>query len=453
MHMNIAILASGDYFSTYGGGQVYVRNLVEHLRHRGHLVEVISIQECQAAEQPAPRIQQEAAAGVWRIDLPRYSVHQILPVDLQDQPFEALRSVLRAIRPNIVHAHGWKPLAGRVCSALHIPLVITAHHGGVICPNGMLMQADDSVCNVPVSVDNCRDCALHFVPGGRFWRPLIQRLPEPTALLLARHLKPLRNIPYTTPAFLVPLHVQQKLQLNDVLRHKANCIVAPSRAMLAALQRNGFLPDKLVHIPHGITPLIRTPLRPGLPDRPLQFGYVGRISYIKGLHVLLQALQGLPNQQGYQLHVYGEAATRQERRYLAGLMPMTEHMPIIWQGKIDHGDLQPAYESFDVLISPSICLESFGLNVVEALSAGRPVIASRCGGPEDTIQDGVNGRLVATNDPAALRTAIQQLIDQPARVQQLAQATGHVHTLDDHVRQLLELYGSLMNRRHHKVFE
>ena len=451
--MNIAILASGDYFSTYGGGQVYVRNLVEHLRQRGHSVEVISIQEGHTADQPVPRIQQDAAAGVWRIDLPKSAVHHILPIDLQTQPFEALTTVLRAIQPDIVHAHGSKPLAAKVCSELHIPLVITAHHGGMICPNGMLMQADDSVCNVPVSVDNCRDCALHFVPGGRFWRPLIQRLPEPTALALARRLKPLRNIPSTTPAFLVPLHVRQKLQTNDVLRHKADRIVAPSRAMLAALLRNGFSPDQVVHIPHGITPLIRTPLRPGLPGRPLRFGYVGRISYVKGLHVLLRALLGLSHHHSYQLHVYGEAATRQERRYLAGLMPMAEHLPITWNGKIAHADLQPAYESFDVLISPSIFLETFGLNVVEALSTGRPVIASRCGGPEDTIQDGVNGRLVAANDPAALRAAIQQLIDQPARVQQLAQATGHVHTLDAHVGQLLELYGSLASRRHQKVFE
>ncbi len=449
--MNIAILASEDYFSTYGGGQVYVRNLVEHLRHRGHAVEVLSILECPATGGSDPEIQHDAAAGMWRIDLPKSTAHHILPIDLQAQPFEALTSVLRVIQPDIVHAHGWKPLAARVCSDLHIPLAITAHHGGIICPNGMLMQSDDSVCSVPVSVDNCRDCALHFVPGGRFWRPLIQRLPEPTALALARRLKPLRNIPYTTPAFLVPLHVRQKLQTNDVLRHKADRIVAPSRAMLAALLRNGFSPDQVVHIPHGITPLISSPLRPGLPGRPLRFGYVGRISYVKGLHVLLQALQGLPHHQGYQLHVYGEAATRQERRYLAGLMPMTDYMPITWHGKIAHADLQPAYESFDVLISPSICLETFGLNVVEALSAGRPVIASRCGGPEDTIQDGVNGRLIAANDPDALRTAMQQLIDQPARVQQLALATGHVHTLDAHVGQLLELYGSLMRPRHQAV--
>lgn len=451
--MNIAILASGDYFSSYGGGQVYVRNLVENLRHRGHVVEVISIQEGQPPDGSAPCIQQDTAGGVWRIDMPKSNAPQIFPIDLQAKPFEALASVFRAIQPDIVHAHGWKPLAARVCSELHIPLAITAHHGGIICPNGMLMQADDSVCSVPVSVDNCRDCALHFVPGGRFWRPLIRLLPEPTALSLAQCLKPLRNIPYTTPAFLVPLHVQQKLQLNDVLRHKADRIVAPSRAMLAALLRNGFSPGQLVHIPHGITPLIRTPLRPGLPGRPLQFGYVGRISYVKGLHVLLQALQGLPHHQGYQLHVYGEAANRWERQYLAGLKPMTEHMPITWHGKIAHADLQPSYEGLDVLISPSICLESFGLNVVEALSAGRPVIASRCGGPEDTIQDGVNGKLVAANDPAALRTAIQQLIDQPTRVQQLAQATGHVHTLDAHVGQLLELYDSLASRRHQKVFE
>jgi glycosyltransferase involved in cell wall biosynthesis len=339
-----------------------------------------------------------------------------------------------------VHAHGWKPQAATVCSELGIPLVITAHHGGIVCPNGMLMKANDAICDKPVSYTNCLDCALHFVPGGPFWTPLIRHLSDEAADLIGRRLQLLRNIPYTTPAFLVPVHLREKLKQNDILRQKTPCMVAPSWAMAAALLRNGFSGEQVVLVPHGITPLSRVPLEPGLGKRPLRLGYVGRISYVKGLHVLIQALQALKSQYHYELHTYGEAANSQEKRYLSGLLTLSHSMPITWHGKVAHADLQRAYENFDVLICPSICLETFGLNVVEALSAGRPVIASRCGGPEDTIQDGVNGMLVAANDADALCNAIQALIDQPQRVQALADAATPVNTLDSHVNQLLDLY-------------
>jgi glycosyltransferase involved in cell wall biosynthesis len=304
----------------------------------------------------------------------------------------------------------------------------------------MLMKANDAICDKPVTYANCLDCALHFVPGGPFWTPLIRHLPDEAVDFIGRRLQLLRNIPYTTPAFLVPVHLRAKLKQNDILRQKVPCMVAPSRAMTDALLRNGFSAEQVVLVPHGITPLSRVLLEPGLGQRRLRLGYVGRISYVKGLHVLMQALQGLKSQHHYELHIYGEPANRQEQRYQNDLLTLSQSLPITWHGKVAHADLQRAYENFDVLICPSICLETFGLNVVEALSAGRPVIASRCGGPEDTIQEGVNGMLVAANDADALRCAIQALIDKPQRVQALADAAGPVNTLDNHVNQLLDLY-------------
>ena len=434
--MRIAILASGDYFSTYGGGQVYVRNLVEQLRAGQYSVNVISI----TRQGSVPQISHDAQASVWQICLAESRQRFAMSSDSLQDCEAALRDTLRELRPDIVHAHGWKPQAAQVCSELGIPLVITAHHGGIVCPNGMLMKANDAICDKPVSYANCLDCALHFVPGGPFWTPLIRHLPDSAADLIARPLQRLRNIPYFTPAFLVPIHLREKLRLNDILRQKAPCMVAPSRAMAAALLRNGFASEQVVLVPHGITPLRRVPLVAGLGQRPLRLGYVGRISYVKGLHVLMQALQGLKSQHHYELHIYGAAANRQEQRYQNGLLTLSHSLPITWHGKVAHADLQRAYENFDVLISPSIFLETFGLNVVEALSAGRPVISSRCGGPEDTIQDGVNGMLVAANDADALRGAIQALIDQPQRVQALVDAAGPVNTLDNHVNQLLDLY-------------
>ena len=94
----------------------------------------------------------------------------------------------------------------------------------------------------------------------------------------------------------------------------------------------------------------------------------------------------------------------------------------------------------DVVLLPSIYTEVFGLTLLEALSVGRPVIASRCGGPEDIVVDGQNGVLVPANDPIALAAAIQYFLDSPIRVQEISTKIGPINTLKSHVEGLLKLY-------------
>ena len=71
-------------------------------------------------------------------------------------------------------------------------------------------------------------------------------------------------------------------------------------------------------------------------------------------------------------------------------------------------------------LAPSICVETFGLVVLEAMVAGRPVIASRIGGLADLVVDGMTGLLVPPGDALALRDAIQRLLDNRS----LAEAMG-----------------------------
>lgn len=78
--------------------------------------------------------------------------------------------------------------------------------------------------------------------------------------------------------------------------------------------------------------------------------------------------------------------------------------------------------------------------MVEALSAGRPVIATRCGGPEDTVREGVDGLLAPPNDPQALSDAFRALLDDPALLPKLASQAGPVTTLTDHVQAVICVY-------------
>jgi glycosyltransferase involved in cell wall biosynthesis len=304
----------------------------------------------------------------------------------------------------------------------------------------MLLNNHDAICNVDLSMKNCLSCALHFVPGGNIFAPLISHLPQKFTLDIAQFLKSRKNIPYVSPAFQTPLGIAHKQAQLKTLQALHVNIIAPSHAIASALKRNGIADDKITVIPHGITPLKQEPLELGLPDRPVRFGYVGRVAYAKGLHVLISALKLLSTNDGYELHIYGEGANKSEKRYATGLQKDTQDMPVFWHGKIDNTQVQKAYHSFDVMVHPTICLEVFGLTLLESLSSGRAVIATRCGGPEDFIEDGVDGFLVAPNDADQLAQAIKKFLDEPSLVEKMAKTIKPINTLENHTTDLEKLY-------------
>ena len=437
--MKLCIIASGDYFSSYGGGQVYVKNLVKGLQERGDDITVVSLLQDETVK-VEKELKEDNGIPVWQIKIPLSSIALDRPFELQDIIAKPLGEIFSKIKPDIVHANGWKYAASKVCKERGIPCVVTAHHGGIVCPNGMLMNADDAICTVPASMENCLKCALHFVPGGDFWSPVVQALPEKIAFHIGRSLKNIRNIPYVSHAFKQPLGIHHKLQQMKVLTYAPDRLIAPSRAIASALVRNGVAENKVTVIPHGIVPFEKKPLEAGLPKRVLRFGYVGRISYVKGLHVVIEALALLPKGANYALHIYGDAATKSERRYRDALKEKSKDLPVIWHGKVNYEDIARTYSAFDVMLLPSIYLEVFGLTVLESFSSGRPVIATRCGGPEDTIIDDVDGVLVEPNSAEALAAILKKCIDEVKYVEELASNISKVNTLERHLVDLEKIY-------------
>ena len=442
--MKIALITSGAHFSNYGGGQVYVRNLMDGLRAAQIDCCVVSI--ARSSNTSTPNLVRDDYRGVtlWQLTVPLASASVKHPLDLQPQMLSALSDLLTQIKPSVVHAHGAKVAAATVCSELGIPCVVTAHHGGLVCPNGTLLHWQGQICDKPVSRQNCLRCALHTVPCGDRWAPVVQVFPEPIGQAVAQTLHRLPNIPYVSPAFKTPAAITRKLVEITVLNTCADRLVAPSAAMANALQRNGVPFEKIRVIPHGIPMPERQPLAAYLGQRPLRLIFVGRISHIKGLHILLQALQGLQPDK-VELHIVGGAVTRSEQKYLARLTKCYSADHIYWHGKCSKEQVEQWLAHCDVLVHPTIGLEVFGLNIAEAIAMGRPVLASRCGGAEMQIEHGHNGWVVPANDAVALHQQLATLIDSPVQVSVMASQLSNVNSIEQHVTDLIGLYDEILS--------
>lgn len=434
--MKILQIASGDFFSTYGGGQVYVKSIVDEMIRQGLDVAVLSF----VVKDIAINKCDYKGISLWEVG------KHAKEADIEE--------LVRTISPQIIHAHSQKALFTTLGERLHIPIIVTAHHGGILCPAGTLMNADDHICQTIVSHEHCLKCCLANIRTGRSWYPMMKIIPKNGYLRLGRTLQKLPFIPFVTPIGGVALSIENKIAEWMTICDKSTSIIAPSYAIADAMCRNGLSREKVTVIAHGIpkNEEIKNDCPSKLGGRAhaegvsilahngkIRFFYVGRICRVKGLHILLEAFCGIANRDNAELHIIGGTGNKGEQRYMEQLQRKCTSSNIVWHGKVAPDEVFATIKDFDVMVHPTICLEVFGLNIAESLAMNKPVLASRCGGAEMQIEEGVNGWLVAPNDVAALREKMNEIVEHGIVIDVETLYKG-VNAIDNHVKDLIQVY-------------
>jgi len=141
----------------------------------------------------------------------------------------------------------------------------------------------------------------------------------------------------------------------------------------------------------------------------------------KGLEVLLHAVKlTLGKTTKLSLVVVGEGELKTQ--YVSLSRQIGLDRCTLFAGNVDDRDLPTYYAACDVLVLPSKDRsEGFGLTLLEANAAGKPVIASNVGGIPGVVRHGYNGLLVSPNDPTALSEAILTLTRDPKKSHEMGQ--------------------------------
>ncbi|HET7909980.1 MAG TPA: glycosyltransferase family 4 protein [Nitrospira sp.] len=257
----------------------------------------------------------------------------------------------------------------------------------------------------------------------------------------------------------VVAHVRQEIEADKVRRYgldSADMVVAISRQVEQALIAGGVARGSVQTVYSGLqwsngvpaterTALCRTL---GLPVDAVLLGTVAHLFPRKGYDVMLRALPRIIQDVArvhYLIVGTGDDAYERQLKTLADQLGIADHVHFV--GFQD--DVAPFLSALSLYVHPAR-MEGFGIAVVEALAAGKAVVATKVGGLPEVVDHETTGLLVAPDCPEELSAAILSLLRDDARRntmgQRAAQAARERFDLTASVSALQQLYVQALNR-------
>lgn len=216
-------------------------------------------------------------------------------------------------------------------------------------------------------------------------------------------------------------------------------IVAISEAEARDGRLAGIRPERIVVVNNGVAADVSDEKAPW-DDARRKVLFVGRLDRQKGIDVLLEAVHG--RERTLSVRIVGDqvvSADGAQDDGRAGL-PHVEFL-----GWADKAAVARHINACDVVVMPSRW-EGFGLVAIEAMRAGKAVVASAVGGLVEIVVEGETGRLVEPEDPVALARAL--LLDDPERLAAMGVAGRErflrYFTSDRMNAELLQIYAGVL---------
>lgn len=191
----------------------------------------------------------------------------------------------------------------------------------------------------------------------------------------------------------------------------------------------------------------------------IMIGIIGRIDWWKGQDYFIEAIgqvaKTIPNVKGLIIgEIYNDPAGR-NYQYMDRLRSLVRSLKlndkIIFTGF--RSDIPRLISSLDVVVHASSKPEPFGLVIIEAMAAGKPIIATAAGGVLDIVDDGVNGILVPCKDANFMAQAILKIISNQEYAKRMGlsarQRIIEKFTVQHQVTAVQQLYDSILDGPQH----
>jgi glycosyltransferase involved in cell wall biosynthesis len=399
-----------QYLPDYiGGVELYTQTLAKHQVKQGHAVAVFSPSSTAVAST-------EDGVQVYRTPLgPRDSQAIFFSTFRHAVLSRAWREALSDFRPDLVHVQHLMGVPVDVVAWLlkmKCPYAVTLHDYFYFCANALLLtNYDQALCGGPRWWINCGHCAI----------------------ARAGH----ERLAWLSPA-VAPLMAYRQYALRRVLT-RADRLIAPTQFVHDQYCRQlGLLPDRVRVIVPGldVPTEVEVNKRQRSAHDPLRVVFVGGITYQKGVHVLIDAVNQLTDDH-VQVSIYGDLTAFPD--YAAKLQRRARSAHITFHGRIPHDQVWRVLSESDVLVVPSLSYESSSLIIQEAFAMRTPVIASDLGALRETALNG-GGLVLPPGDTSALRDVLLHFINSPTELESLRGRIQPRHSIEAHIAAVEAVY-------------
>ena len=231
--------------------------------------------------------------------------------------------------------------------------------------------------------------------------------------VLAARIKRLYNIPFVTTehstafarSLIKPWHMQY---LSEVYT-KTDKLITVSPELGETLNKQYDCPQGLLEFVPNIVNTEFFKLSDEVQKKNDKFIFltVSLLTYKKRHRILLDAFgKKFSHRANVELWIGGDGEERTNLEAQVNDLGIKNQVKFL--GKLTREQVRQSMQSCDVFVLPSL-YETFGVVLIEALACGKPVIATKCGGPECIVND-INGILVPKEDSPALGCAMEKII-------------------------------------------
>jgi glycosyltransferase involved in cell wall biosynthesis len=350
---------------------------------------------------------------------------------------------LKNERPSIVHFHEIAGSNGITLShisaakALGIKIVVTFHVVGYSCKSGSLIQSNYGLCNGVIETFKCSKCFLNtkLDSYSSFLLSTVSSFLN-TCNINTLNLKSQLGTALSS-AFLIDLHKKKLHFISD----NADSIILLNEWYKNILLSNNVNSLKLKVVNQALPHDYDSFQTDNIQNDCLRLVYVGRISFIKGLHILVEAIMNLPKIK-VELYIYGSS---EDNIYDVGLKKLSSNFENIkWMGIVNPKDVIRVLSEFDALCLCSTISEMSPLVIQEAWAAGIPVIASNVYGNSAQIVNGHNGLLFDVNNSEELKDIIFKCINNKELLKGLSKNIKKPRSFSEVGSEHIHLYNSIL---------
>jgi len=338
---------------------------------------------------------------------------QFFDTFLNRQIEAAFARFLADFRPDLVHFQHVMALSARllpIARRAGVPAVLTLHDFWFLCSNSQLIWPDARTCRGKALGLNCVRCAA----AARFPSPLVPWLR-----------------PAVAPLFLWRDRLVKRAAL------QAGAFLAPSHFLLEQYRAAGFPAGQLLDLDYGL-PVERIRRFPRLPsDGRLRITFIGSLAWQKGVHILVEAFNGLPHGVA-RLRIWGDPTVFPA--YAERLRRTLTHPDAQLMGRLDNERVGEVLADSDLLVVPSLWYENSPLVILEARAAGVPVVVSGHGALVEKVRHEVDGLHFPPGDVPALRATLHRLLDEPDLLPRLRAGVRPPTDIAGHARQVEAIY-------------